>query len=181
VANGDPRRLVTLVAAAILLLVGEPWYAVVLAAVAAVGLIAFLRATHPRGAQKPNLNIFFDDIEPWDDGDERPDEAPEGAEVTGFAAAAPAVAQRPPAPDATVRPVDEVTIAAEVIELRHTVRRAAPAPTLDDAVAASTEASQSVGTANGNGTPSAPEVADELSAHHVRLLRQVQTHLRDYE
>ena len=53
---------VTAVAALILVVVGSPWFALALVGVALVGLVAFLRATHPRGAGKPNINIFFDDL-----------------------------------------------------------------------------------------------------------------------
>jgi hypothetical protein len=59
---------------------------------------------------------------------------------------------------------------AEVIDLRQ--RDRVPVPTVDEAVAASQAAS--VPTAR-------PEVTDDLAEHHVRLLRQVQVKLRDYE
>jgi hypothetical protein len=173
VSEGDRRTFtitwvaVTLVAATILLVFGNPWYALAFTVVAGVGLVAFLRATHPRGAQKPNLNIFFDDLEPGDEGDG----SAGGVEPGG--AAAP-IRVRP-----TTAPTAEAND-AEVIDLRQTARREPAPSTLDEVVATSDEASRSAGTAM-TPAPAGSEVADELSAHHVRLLRKVETQLRDYE
>jgi hypothetical protein len=112
--------VVTAVLALILVLVGSASWALLLVAVAGVGLVAFLRATHPGGRRKPNLNIFFDD---------------DGVAVPPPAAPPPAPTRpaRHTAPPAT-RP------GADVIDLRQ--RDRVPVPTVDDAVAASAQAAQ---------------------------------------
>jgi hypothetical protein len=189
---------ITVVLALILVVRGSHWSALALVVVATVGLVAFLRVTHPRGHDKPSLGVFFDDL----DGPDRAAAADAGpadpvapvpptavaptpgpaatgaapAEVSGFAAAAPAAAPiRPvPAPPAAGAGVDAP--GAEVIDLRQPARREPAVPTIDEAVQASDQAAQTVG-----GTPPSPEVAEELSEHHVRLLRQVQVKLRDYQ
>jgi hypothetical protein len=160
----------TLVLATILVVVGSQWFAVAIVAVAFVGLVAFLRVTHPRGAQKPNLYIFFDDLDQPVEGEEGDtlDAGPGAADGAGFAAAAPVASG-----------AGTGAGEAEVIDLRQPSRREPPAPVGDDAVAAGDHAPQTAD--DGKGTPAYPEVAEELSAHHVRLLRQVETKLRDYQ
>jgi hypothetical protein len=168
---------ITVVAAGILVWVGSLWFAAALVAVLLAGLVAFLRVTHPRGAGKPNINIFFDDLEGLDEV-----ETDEGAEPPAPPAPAtrPPAARPAPAPPASA-PAPRADADADVIDLRPSARREVPAPgtTLSDAVAASDEAAVSV--SGGDVGTGSPEVAEELSAHHVRLLRKVQTHLREYE
>jgi hypothetical protein len=177
--------VVTVVAATILVVAGSAWSALALVVVLGVGLVAFLRVTHPRGDHKPNLTIFFDDIDPLDGGAEpQPDLEPEVA-GHGFPVTAAAVPTRP-TPAAAPTPAGP---GAEVIDLRQPARREAAGVSVDEAVAASDQAATVTvpvsGGENGTGgAPSAapaPEVAEELSQHHVRLLRQVQVKLRDYE
>jgi hypothetical protein len=190
---------ITVVLALILVVRGSHWSALALVVVATVGLVAWLRVTHPRGDAKPSLGVFFDDldgsdatevtaVDPADPADPMAPTPPTAvaptagpgpvrapAEVTGFVAAAPAQA---PAPTPTAAEVAARADApgAEVIDLRQPARREPAVPTIDDAVAASDEAAQTVAV-----TPPSPEVAEELSEHHVRLLRQVQVKLRDYQ
>jgi hypothetical protein len=136
---------VTAVATAILVVAGSPGFAAAFAAVLGIGLVAFLRTTHPRGRAKPHLGIFFDDTE--------------------AAPADPSAATASPAA-ASGGPDD-----AEVIDLRQPARRAGA----DNSLATRETASA------GEGTRPAGEMSDELADHHVRLLRQVQVKLQDYE
>jgi hypothetical protein len=127
---------VTAVATTILVVAGSPGFAAAFAAVLGIGLVAFLRTTHPRGHAKPHLGIFFDDTE---------------------AAPADPSAATPPA-TAAGGPDDAEALAGA-----------------DNSLATRETASA------GEGTRPAGEMSDELADHHVRLLRQVQVKLQDYE
>jgi hypothetical protein len=151
---------VTAIAAAILVIVGSPGFALALVAVAGIGLVAFLRATHPRGDHKPQLGIFFDNPS-----------AAAGSANGGSATAAPA----PPPPPAPPASAPAPPSGADVINLRQPDRRdRGPAATVTEAVAASNQAREAREVADATGS-------EDLAEHHVRLLRQVQVKLRDYQ
>jgi hypothetical protein len=157
---------VSAVGAAILVAVGNVPYAVALVVVAASGLIAFLRTTHPRGDHKPDLGIFFDEATTRPPVGDPPRRTPRPP------VAAPAPPSPAPAPAPSAAPTAPAPPGAEVIDLRQTARR-------DPAVAAAPAAPEAVAAVDEN--PRAAEVSDELANHHVRLLRQVQVKLQDYE
>jgi hypothetical protein len=186
---------VTAVLSLILVVRGALLFALLLSAVAGVGLVAWLRVTHPRGERKPPLGIFFDDLD---------EEGPAGDAVGAATEAGPPAVAGPATAPIPARPVPPTARrvppggdgpAAEVIDLRRTPRRE-PAPATsgtgapgdhdavvpDEAVAASQQAADARGKGTGNDKGNGDgEVAAELSEHHVRLLRQVQVKLRDYQ
>jgi hypothetical protein len=183
---------VTVLASAFLVVKGSALFALVLVVVAGAGLVAFLRATHPDGAAKPALGIFFDDqadrdaADPAEQGPRPPDGGGPGRRPAARDAA-------PPAPDAAPSrtapaaagtgprgPRSErdagASAGAEVIDLRQPVRRERPA----ERVVRDRAVNEGVVTDDGGPGPSGPATG-ELAEHHVRLLRQVQVKLRDYE
>jgi hypothetical protein len=168
----------TAVAATILVVVGNVASALLLVVVSTIGLVLFLRTTHPRGAGKPNLGIFFDDGDPGP-----PTSPPAPTRPTRVPAGRPAPrADRAPqpvgdaeagtGPETEPEPEPEVVgHAADVIDLHQPSRRepAVSGLTVQEAVEASEDARR------------VSELSDELATHHVRLLRQVQVQLQDYE
>jgi hypothetical protein len=98
--------------------------AAALAVVSGVGLVLFLRATHPRGQARPSLGILFDKDDDDDTGADR-----DGTHVAEpEKPVAPAARTAPPAPAARTAPPAPPVAPPPAPPRSGSVRREAPAP-----------------------------------------------------